>query len=399
MPDELLKHLDAIESVVSVRPCGLLTDIDGTISEVAPRPIDAKVSARCRERLGALVGRLDLVAVLSGRPVLDARRMVGLSTVLYVGDHGLEGLEGVTVVPDPRATEYREMVRATAALIFGRLAAQPGLEGLFLEDKGASFSFHYRACPDPVRARTLILEAMAGLDGSGRFKVMEARRAVELRPPLETNKGTALAALAQEFSLKGLFYLGDDYTDISAFRALKAWREGSPDTPLDRQGFPAPPASDMPPGASPLERAGCPAANASDSRGLAGSEQTKGLGRLEAESPHPAPGGQGRPPLRFGGRGDSPCTACGEQDRPPARLRSPFDPDRRGFPAPQGRRGLAIAVVSEGSPEEAQAEADFILNGVPEVAEFLGLLARLSAPGPGGPTSGGKTTTPGLRPG
>lgn len=285
MPDDLLRHTEAIEAVLSRRPCGLVTDVDGTIAPIAPRPAEARVSPLCRDGLGALAGVLDLVAVVSGRPAAEARRMVGQEGLVYVGDHGLERLKDGEVLLDPAALPYREQVRAAAGELARLLCGRPGLKGLFLEDKGNSFSFHYRASSDPALARATILRAMEDLDGARGLKVMEARRAVELRPPVEVDKGTALTALAREFSLGGLFYLGDDHTDVRAFRALRAWGEST------------------------------------------------------------------------------------------------------------GGRGLAVAVVSPGAPEEAQREADFTLEGVPGVEEFLGLLHRLwRRSAPGGPPSGRKAT-------
>ncbi|TVR75761.1 MAG: trehalose-phosphatase, partial [Sphaerobacteraceae bacterium] len=41
-----------------------------------------------------------------------------------------------------------------------------------------------------------------------------------VRPPVELSKGTSVAELAAEYELDGLIYLGDDVTDVDAFRAL-----------------------------------------------------------------------------------------------------------------------------------------------------------------------------------
>ncbi|MDP2728090.1 MAG: trehalose-phosphatase, partial [Dehalococcoidia bacterium] len=246
MSDDLLSHEEAINQVLSTRPLGLVLDIDGTISEIAPRPSEARVSPSCRERIAALVGLLDLVAVISGRPVREAQRMLGLEDLVYLGNHGLERLKNGKVLLDPKVLPYRERIRAAAAKLALRLSEQPGLEGLLVEDKGISTAFHYRACHDPVQARETILRVLEGTDEARGLRVMEARRAVELLPPIQIDKGSALMALAKEFSLKGLFYLGDDCTDISAFRALRAWRDDndnrglavavvSPDSPEEVQ--------------------------------------------------------------------------------------------------------------------------------------------------------------------
>ena len=49
---------------------------------------------------------------------------------------------------------------------------------------------------------------------------------IELRPPLEVDKGTALEALAERLSLSGVVCLGDDITDIDMFEAARRLRGG-----------------------------------------------------------------------------------------------------------------------------------------------------------------------------
>jgi trehalose 6-phosphate phosphatase len=46
------------------------------------------------------------------------------------------------------------------------------------------------------------------------------RKVLELRPPLEAHKGTAVAYLLAEHGLGRALYAGDDSTDVDAFRAL-----------------------------------------------------------------------------------------------------------------------------------------------------------------------------------
>jgi len=44
--------------------------------------------------------------------------------------------------------------------------------------------------------------------------------AIELLPPVKVNKGTATLDLIQGYNLQGGIYLGDDLTDIDAFKAI-----------------------------------------------------------------------------------------------------------------------------------------------------------------------------------
>jgi trehalose 6-phosphate phosphatase len=43
---------------------------------------------------------------------------------------------------------------------------------------------------------------------------------VELRPPLDVNKGTAVEDLVEKYQLRGGIYMGDDIGDINAFRVM-----------------------------------------------------------------------------------------------------------------------------------------------------------------------------------
>ena len=45
---------------------------------------------------------------------------------------------------------------------------------------------------------------------------------VEIRPPVRVDKGTSLRQLVMEYGLKSVLYLGDDVTDVDAFKALHA---------------------------------------------------------------------------------------------------------------------------------------------------------------------------------
>jgi trehalose 6-phosphate phosphatase len=52
--------------------------------------------------------------------------------------------------------------------------------------------------------------------------VHRAKRSVELHPPIEADKGTAVRALAA--GLDAVIFLGDDVGDLPAFAALSALR-------------------------------------------------------------------------------------------------------------------------------------------------------------------------------
>ena len=212
----LFDHLDIVREVLALSPFGLITDVDGTISEIAPSPGEARVSPLCRRYLAALAKRLELVAVISGRPVEEVRRMVGIEKMVYLGNYGLETWTNGVLEVWEGAQAYGSKIKSAIEALAGLLS----IEGLFFENKGSTASIHYRRCPDPEAARGEIVAALSGLPRARGLRITEGKMVVELRPQLEVNKGSALRYLIERYRLQGVIYIGDDISDIDAFRAI-----------------------------------------------------------------------------------------------------------------------------------------------------------------------------------
>ena len=218
-------------------PAGLLTDVDGTISPIVVNPADARVPHRARVALRRLRDRLDTVGVISGRAAVDARRMVRVGGVRYVGNHGLEQLHGRRGVVDPAIRSHIQNVQSCIA----SLNALQSLEGIVLENKLATATVHYRMAPDPQDAKKTILETIAGCESCDDLLVEEGRMVVNLLPRVPINKGAAITRIVTERQLRGVVYMGDDSTDVHAFSALQELRKhairtaaiavGSPESP------------------------------------------------------------------------------------------------------------------------------------------------------------------------
>jgi trehalose 6-phosphate phosphatase len=213
---DIFNHLDAVKELLCRSPFGLITDVDGTISEIAPSPQQARVSPACREHLAALTGKVELVAAISGRPVLEVREMVGIEGMVYIGNHGLERWQNGTVEFSPGVEEYPAKVLAALEKLGNLL----DIEGLAFENKGVALAIHYRLCTDRDRARQTILKIVETSALANQFRVLEGKMVVELRPPLDVNKGTAVEDLVERYQLRGGMYIGDDMGDIDAFRVM-----------------------------------------------------------------------------------------------------------------------------------------------------------------------------------
>ena len=212
----LFDHLDKVQRVLASRPFGLVTDVDGTISWIAPSPQEAIVSPMCRRHLSALVDRLDLVAVISGRPLNEVMDMVGVEGVVYVGNHGLEMWNRGAPQMWPGSERYIDIIASAVAALNNML----DIDGLFFENKGLTASIHYRSCTDMDFARRQILVVVESLSQASDLRITDGRKVVELRPRLEVDKGSALKSLIEKYDLSGVIYIGDDVSDVDAFEAL-----------------------------------------------------------------------------------------------------------------------------------------------------------------------------------
>ena len=178
----------------------VLLDVDGVLAPIVLRPEDARVPEETRAELRRLVGRYSLVACVSGRTSEDAERIVGVSGIVYAGSHGLELA--------PEAEEWRSRLHR-----FGQSVDWP------VEDKGLTVSFHYRGVDDEVAARAR-LEQVAERARAEGLLARFGRKVLELRPPIEADKGTAARALLVDRGLRRALYAGDDTTDLDGFRGL-----------------------------------------------------------------------------------------------------------------------------------------------------------------------------------
>jgi trehalose 6-phosphate phosphatase len=179
----------------------VLLDIDGTLAPIVARPEDADVPEATREVLRALVARYGLVGAVTGRPSELGRRLVGVAGIEVAGTHGLELADGADGWR-PRIAAFRDTV------------AWP------VEDKGLTLGFHYRTHPDPDAAHAE-LEAVAVRAREAGLRTRFGRMVLEVLPPLDADKGTAVRELLRRAGLSRALFAGDDTTDLDAFAAVE----------------------------------------------------------------------------------------------------------------------------------------------------------------------------------
>ena len=185
----------------------ILLDVDGVLAPIVDVPADAAVPEETRSELRRLHARYALVACISGRSGADARRVVGVDELVYVGEHGLELA--------PEAVEWSGRLQTFAASV----------DWDDVERKPLTVSFHYRRSEDEQEA-LVMLDAVAARARHEGLVPRFGRKVLELRPPVGAHKGTAVTHLLAERGLDRALYAGDDTTDLDAFGALQALELG-----------------------------------------------------------------------------------------------------------------------------------------------------------------------------
>ena len=200
----------------------ILTDVDGTLAPIAERAADAAVLDGTLEALTALSARYGLVGCVSGRQATEARRLVGLDTLAYAGNHGLELLMPGESEPrlDPSLDGRERQAAEFLAEIDGRLAAT----GLRTEDKGPIQALHWRGAEDEEAAQSRAHEIAIDAGHAG-LEPRWGRKVLELRPVGGGGKDAAVASLLAGEELDRAVYAGDDRTDLDAFAALADLRD------------------------------------------------------------------------------------------------------------------------------------------------------------------------------
>jgi trehalose 6-phosphate phosphatase len=226
------------------RPGRLLvvSDFDGTLSPVNPDPLGARILPLARSalrriaRLAALHPERVSLAMLSGRTAIDVASRVRVGGVRYLGNHGLEGgwlarrerAEALAVSVDEALVASIDPAAALGRAVRDRLAAP---DWLFVEEKGPSVAFHYRAAPDPVAARAALDDAIAAAESGeassarGALERIDGRKVVEFRPRGAGGKGASLERLLERERPAAVLVMGDDRSDAEAFGTVRRARD------------------------------------------------------------------------------------------------------------------------------------------------------------------------------
>ena len=222
LPPRVLDDLDSFSKILRAGRVGVFSDFDGTLTPLFDDYRDTVLPPAIRDRLSELSRKMELVAVVSGRDVRYLHETIGLKSVTYVGNHGLEEWRAGEKQPEYRAQVPVGLVEEVESGV-----ESIGVSGLLVENKGLRVAVHYRNAPNLAAARSAVSQMLEPLAKGRGLGIKEGKMVWEIGPRVEVNKGTAVDRLAREYELTGAIVLGDDVTDCDAFDALHGLvREG-----------------------------------------------------------------------------------------------------------------------------------------------------------------------------
>jgi trehalose 6-phosphate phosphatase len=207
-------EVPAVLALLCERPkeTALFLDYDGTLAPIVDDPAAARPLPGVPALLAHLAESFGLVAVVSGRPAAFLLDVLGQPAGVHlVGLYGMEvpRPDGVVSVSN-EAAGWRPVVAEVT-----RLAGEQAPEGAEVEAKGLTVTLHWRRHPEAERWVRQFAERETARTG---LLAQLGKMALELRPPVDADKGAVVRRLAVGHAAVACF--GDDLGDLPAFRAL-----------------------------------------------------------------------------------------------------------------------------------------------------------------------------------
>jgi trehalose 6-phosphate phosphatase len=184
-------------------------DFDGTLAPISSDRHAVKVSADTLRWLGELAKHAPC-AIVSGRALADVAMRVNGYVPHVIGNHGIESplaSRAILIEAERICTEWEHQLQSSLASLVP--------DGVELENKRYSLTFHFRGAQNPVNASVDILAALQRLTPAP--ELITGKYSINVLPPGQGGKGPATLALMKHLGRTGLFYIGDEETDETVF--------------------------------------------------------------------------------------------------------------------------------------------------------------------------------------
>lgn len=196
----------------------LILDFDGVLAPIVDDPADSALPDGLLDVLGRLARRLAIVAVVSGRPAAFLAERAAAPGVRLFGLYGTEEWRDGAAAARPEALRWEPALDEARERFTLALA---GHRGVVLEDKGLALALHWRNAPDREAAAGFVHDLVASVASDTGLAPEPGKFVLELRPPLDRDKGTCVSELVAQLRPATVVYAGDDRGDLAAFAAAK----------------------------------------------------------------------------------------------------------------------------------------------------------------------------------
>jgi trehalose 6-phosphate phosphatase len=193
----------------------VLLDVDGTILDLAPTPLEVVVPPELTvalERLSTRTG--GALAFVSGRPLAELDLFFAPLKLPAIAGHGAE-----LRLSDGYVARANTFLDPALKADLARIADDK--PGVVVEDKKYSVALHYRQAPHLGHEVRNEVSAVCARFPSTAIEILPGKAVVEVKQP-SFNKGTAVRELMQHPPFKGRrpIFIGDDITDEAAFAVM-----------------------------------------------------------------------------------------------------------------------------------------------------------------------------------
>ncbi len=194
-------------------------DYDGTLTPIRKIPSLARIGKKSKNLLEELSKRPTFkVFIISGRSLKDVKNLIGVKSVYYIGNHGIElagpGLKYV----NKNAKKLRAVIRKS----YNELTRCVKLKGVIVENKTYTLSVHYRLLRLSRVAAFIkkFSRITEDLKKNKKISITEGKKVFEVRPAVKWDKGEIVKWILKKNKKCLPICIGDDITDEDAFRAL-----------------------------------------------------------------------------------------------------------------------------------------------------------------------------------
>jgi len=194
-------------------------DYDGTLTPIRKEPSLARIGKKIKNLLKKLSKNPAFkVFIISGRSLKDVRGLIGIKSIYYIGNHGIELAGPGAEYVNKSAKKLVGFIRKSCDSLRRALK----LKGVFVENKTFTLSVHYRRL-EPSRQAVFAKRFAVitkDLKKNKKIRITEGKKVFEIRPAVKWNKGEIVKWVLKKNKKCLPICIGDDITDEDAFRAL-----------------------------------------------------------------------------------------------------------------------------------------------------------------------------------